>query len=612
MAKISTALSMLVLSPWISTAAVPPSLAIAGSDLVIEGDLGHFKPSWQFHDPEPQLMLATLTVISPPAASVPAFQAKWKIPAVDLAGVWTSDIGQSNFDHQGFKVESRAVRNSPLVTLLNPADLNRMTVSLSDTMRPLGLEGGIREEDVSIHMTVKLFAENQPPMKRYQVTFRFDTRPLPFHQVLKDTARWWAAQDVYKPAAIPETARMPIYSTWYSYHQGITPDAIVEKCRLGGQIGLETVIVDDGWQTLDSSRGYAFSGDWKPERIPEMKGFVARIHASNQKFILWYSVPMAVEQSAASKRFAGKTLGFSKALKAHVLAPRYPEVREYLLEIYEHAVNEWGVNGLKLDFIDLFAPNQASALTAEEGREFASVDEAVDRLFTDIMLRSRAIKPEIAIEFRQPYNGTLMRKYENMLRAVDCPNAGPVNRKEVVDLRLLADHTAVHSAMIIWHPMEPVESAALQIINVLFSVPQISVRLAEVSPEHRRMIGFWKSYWKQNRRVLLNADFQPISPAQNDPMVIARNQEKMNPATYQDIVVTPGPQAPPQIDVVNAKPAPSTVLRLDENYGRATIGIFDCRGTRVSEDKQTLGMGVHAWQVPPSGMLVTRREMQDQ
>ena len=588
-------------------AAVSPSLAIAGSDLVIDGDLGPFQPTWNVTNPEPDLMLARLTLTAPQAASPPAFSVKWKFPAVDLAGVWTSDIGKSNFDHQAFNIKSRAVLNAPLAMFLGPSDLNRFTVALSDTLRPLEISGGVREEDVCIHASAKLFTGKEPAMKTYQVTFRIDTRPRPFHEVLRDTARWWAAQDGYTPAHVPEASRLPLYSTWYSYHQSISPDEIVEECRLGGEIGLTGVIVDDGWQTLDSSRGYAFAGDWQPERIPGMKGFVDRVHALNQKFILWYSVPMAGEQSAASKRFEGKTLGFSKGLKAHVLDPRYPEVREYLYGIYEHAVRDWGVDGLKLDFIELFGPRPETVLTAENGRDIASVDEAVDRLLTEVMAHLRAIKPEIAIEFRQPYNGPLMRKYGNMLRGVDCPNAGPVNRKEIVDLRLLADHTAVHSDMIIWHGSEPVESAALQVLNVIFSVPQISVRLAEVSPEHRRMIGFWMGYWKDNRGVLLDGDFQPVSPAQNYPMVVARTSEKLIAAVYQDIVVRPGANPPDKIDVVNATPGESVALYFNEEYGPSVTRCHDCRGNLIHEIATTIKAGARSFQVPPSGLLVIAR-----
>ena len=349
------------------------------------------------------------------------------------------------------------------------------------------------------------------------------------------------------------------------------------------------------------------TGDWKPERIPDFKGFVDRVHALNQKFIMWYSVPMAGEHSQAAKTFKGKTLAFSNGFRAYILDPRYPEVREYLIGLYENAVREWGVDGLKLDFIELFAPKPDTVLTAEDGRDFASVDEAVDRLFTDVMTRLRAIKPDIAIEFRQPYNGPLMRKYGNMLRGVDCPNAGPVNRKEIVDLRLLADNTAVHSDMFIWHPDEPVESAALQILNVLFSVPQVSVRLVEVSPEHREMIGFWMRWWRENRGVLLDGEFLPVSPAQNYPMVSARTPEKLISVIYQDIVVTPGAGAPDSIDVVNAKPGKSVVLRLDEAFGPALIRTRDCRGKQVGEETKDLAAGAHAFDVPPSGLLEIRR-----
>jgi alpha-galactosidase len=606
---IAAGLALAAVLPNLARAAAPP-IVIGDNDLAIEGELGPFHASWKIQRPEAHLMLATLTLAAPEPAVPPAIEVKWKFPSVDLAGVWTSDIGKQNFDHQGFGVESRAVLRAPLATFLGPDDGNRLTVSCSDTLRPIKIGGGVKEEDVNMHVSVKLFAGKQPPMKEYHITFRIDSRPQPFYQVLRDTALWWAAQDGYTPAPVPEAARVPLYSTWYSYHQSITADAIVEECRLGREIGLEGVIVDDGWQTLDSSRGYAYTGDWKPERIPDFKGFVDRVHALNQKFILWYSVPLAGEHSEAAKRFKGKTLGFSAGLHAHILDPRYPEVREYLIGLYEAAVRDWGVDGLKLDFIELFAPQGNTVLTAEDGRDYASVDEAVDRFFSDIMKRLRAIKPDIAIEFRQPYNGPLMRKYGNMLRGVDCPNAGPVNRKEIVDLRLLADHTAVHSDMIVWHSTEPVESAALQILNVLFSVPQLSVKLAEASPEHRRMIGFWMRYWKDNRGVLLDGEFRPVSPAQNYPMVLARTPEKLVAAIYQDIVVAPGPQAPPRIDVVNAKPGQSVVLRLDQAFGPATVRIRDCRSTQIGEQKQVLGAGPHAWEVPPAGLLEIQRDPQ--
>lgn len=588
--------------------AAPAPVAFPDDALSIKGDLGSFRAEWRYEHPQAGVTLATLTIASPQPAVPPPLEIAWKFPAVDLAGTWTCDIGKSHLDHQGTNVESRAVLRAPLLMFLGPDDGNRFMVACSDTLRPLKISGGVVEEDLNIHASVKLFAGKQVPLKDYSITFRFDTRTEPYYVVLGDTARWWAAQEGYHPAPVPEVALTPLYSTWYSYHQSLNPDTIVEECRLGGEIGLGGVIVDDGWQTLDSSRGYAFTGDWKPERIPDFKGFVDRIHALKQKFILWYSVPLVGENSLAVKRFEGKLLYYNAGLKAHVLDPRYPDVREYLIGLYEKAVNEWGVDGLKLDFIELFAPKPETVMTAENGRDYASVDEAVDRFFTDVMKRLRAIKPDIAIEFRQPYNGPLMRKYGNMLRGVDCPNAGPVNRKEIVDLRLLADNTAVHSDMIAWHANEPVPSAALQILNVIYSVPQISVRLGEVSPAHRKMIGFWMTYWKENRGVLLDGNFQPVGPAHNFPLLVARTGEKLIATVYQDMMVAVAADAPSRIDVINAKPGTAVVLRFGKDYGPCTVRILDCMGGLVREQKPTITAGVRDWEVPPSGLLEIRRE----
>jgi alpha-galactosidase len=474
-------------------------------------------------------------------------------------------------------------------------------------MNPSFLRGVIREEDAFIYMDVSLFEKKSPPTTRYELTLRFDTRPVMYETAIRDSVRWWASMEDHTPARVPDAARLPLYSTWYSYHQNITADGIVEECRIGGELGLKGVIVDDGWQTLDGNRGYAYTGDWKPERIPDMKGLVDRVHALGQKFILWYSVPMAGEKSAMIADFRDKTLYFHEGFGAYVLDPRYPEVREYLIGVYEAAVRDWGIDGLKLDFIGMFSEKGADDLTAEDGRDYASVDQGVDRLMSDVMARLRALNPDIAIEFRQPYNGPLMRKYGNMFRAVDCANVAIYNRRLIVDLRLIADTTAVHSDMIMWHPDESVESAALQLLNVLFSVPQISVRLAEISPDHREMLNFWIGYWTENRGVLLDGDFRAVGPALNYPMVMGCQNGKLIAAIYQDMFVPSGTDPLNRIDIVNGKSTPGAVLRLEQSFGKSEITVYDMLGEVISRKVQDMEIGAYAFDVPPSGLVQIKR-----
>ena len=225
----------------------------------------------------------------------------------------------------------------------------------------------------------------------------------------------------YKPAYVPDDAKLPMYSTWYSFHQNLEVKEVIKECRLGKEIGLEAVIVDDGWQTMDNKRGYAYTGDWRPDRVGDMKAFVDSVHAVGMKFLLWYSLPFIGEKAKLYDQFVGKYLHHWESQGTWVLDPRYPEVREHIINTYEAALIDWGLDGFKLDFLGWFYADEKTDLTARNGRDFASVNEATDKLMTDIMERLRKLKPDIMIEFRQPYIGPLMRKYGNMFRAADCP-----------------------------------------------------------------------------------------------------------------------------------------------------------------------------------------------
>ena len=61
----------------------------------------------------------------------------------------------------------------------------------------------------------------------------------------------------------------------------------------------------------------------------------------------------------------------------------------------------------------------------------------------------------------------ITRLIGNIFRAADCPADHVRNRLSVVDVRLLCGETACHGDMLMWHPSEPVEAAALQVDRAL-------------------------------------------------------------------------------------------------------------------------------------------------
>ncbi|QJD86820.1 glycoside hydrolase family 36 protein [Cohnella herbarum] len=564
----------------------------------------------------------TIKLSFPEAAVPPVIRLKWSHPIRDIQHFWHPGSGRNrglSADWAtGFK--TRATYNAPVGCLFNNTGRNRLTFAFSDALNPLILKAGVNEETAVFHCEVTLFGEQAAPIDNYEAVLTVDTRDIPYYEALGAVERWWSEMPGYKPASVPEVARVPMYSTWYSFHQRLNPDEIEEQCRLALALGCGAVIVDDGWQTSDNNRGYAYCGDWKvsEDKIPAMKAHVARVHELGMSYLLWYSVPFVGKESRAWRALQDKMLYVNEELGAGIVDPRYPQVREYLIRTYENAVTEWDLDGLKLDFVDTFRLPERSGNAGGAGSEggsgagsgaeahpemdYVSVPEAVDRLLSDIMLRLQAVKPDIMIEFRQSYTGPLMRKYGNIFRATDCPSDSLTNRVRTLDLRLVSGDTAIHSDMVMWHPEEPVESAALQIVNVLFSVPQISVMIDRLPAEHREMLAFWLRFWQEHREVLLDGKLEPAHPEMLYPLVKASSDKYVLYASYSREVVSLEAGRRSTI-LVNGTLYDRIAIEVRTDMGKSRLRIRNCKGELIDERTLELGEGLHSIAVPPAGLV---------
>jgi len=539
--------------------------------------------------------------ISPQELSV-----KWSTPSSNVAGYWSTHASFDKTitpDWGPAKVQSMLARESPVISLFGHNDMNRQTFAVSEVLNTVVTSTAVKEENGMIYNEFKLFTEKHRRLTYYQIELRLDTRTVPYAEALQEVADWWANFELYKPATVPEAARLPVYSSWYSYHQNVSMDALLKECQVAKEIGFETIIVDDGWQTLDSNRGYAYTGDWKPDRIPEMKAFVQAVHDLGMKFILWYAVPFVGEKSEAYHQMKGKFLTYWEGQGTYVLDPRFPEVRAFIIGTYVKALKEWDLDGFKLDFLGRFRANENTKLVKEGGRDYASVNEATDRLMTDLMQALKEVKEDVMIEFRQPYTGPAMRKYGNMFRATDCPNVAIMNRIGTTDLRLLSGETVVHSDMLMWHYDEDVEQAALQLLNVLFSVPQISVRLEEIPKDHFEMIRFYTQYWLRNRAIFLDGSFAPSSPQQNYPLIQGSTVDKSITVVFNDLFVPLETDAGVAVDIVNAKASKRIIVDVVGKKRYYQCKIMDCQGKEISEEVIELQEGVRGFDVPASGLI---------
>jgi alpha-galactosidase len=286
-----------------------------------------------------------------------------------------------------------------------------------------------------------------------------------------------------------------------------------------------------------------------------------------------------------------------------VFDPRFPEVRDYLVGIYKQALQDWGIDGFKLDFIDDFRIYPETELEHLDGRDTLSVFEGVHRLINEIHIALQAIKSDVLIEFRQKYIGPALQPLGNMFRAFDCPNDSVMNRVRTTDVKLICGDAAVHSDMLTWHEEEPPEVAALQLTNILFSVPQISVRLSDRDDRTLKMISHWTNYWIINKDVLLDGEFRAHKPISNYPILSASSGHKMIYGLYNDVLL-PLDGSYESIDIINGKLSKEVILRVDnQNKSSFQIQILDCFGSQVQAQQLTPKRNVVDLECPPNGLI---------
>lgn len=529
---------------------------------------------------------------------------KWATPLRDITGFWTTNGNEARFIHAGFKIQANLASQAPVLAMYNDAGQNRLTVALSDAFHKTTLSAAVNEDSAMLSCTANIEISGEERNKPYQLSLLLNDQDERYEDALRKVAVWWGNMPVYHPAVIPFAAKQPLYSTWYSYHQNFTESLLLKECMEAHKLGYSGIIVDDGWQTVNHSGGYAFTGDWKAERITHMADFIKKVHATGMKCLLWYSVPFMGYRAEAYKRFENKFLYKSDRQSAGVLDPRYPDVRKFIVNKYVQALSLWKLDGFKLDFIDSFTNQPGNPPVVSKEADYQSIYDGVDALMVEVKNALTAIKPDILIEFRQSYTGPAMRKYGNMFRAGDCAAAALTNRIRTTDIRLLAEETAIHSDMLTWNYGDKPEVAALQILNVIFAIPQLSVRLTEIPAAHLNMVRFYTQYWLKNKDVLLNGRFRAYGPEMNYPVLSSKMGDKLIAGIYSD-QSQPLLLNMPFVDVINGKTTNGVLLRLD--FARAyKVDVFDCEGKKIRTQRLKVKKGIQKLNIPPSGIACLR------
>ena len=548
--------------------------------------------------------VVTVRLASPTNATPPRFGVFFRVPGAGVQNVWTSNFGMDGCHlwpqlwwSWHAKYRSHLAHDTPIAVGFNSQEIAPVALACSEALNEI--EFGLYADDRTCEIVgrCEFFTRPAVATNAYEVSVMLDCRGRGFADTVRDCTEWIVRKNGFVPAPVPEAAYEPLYSTWYAYLQDVHADELEREARLAAALGMRTMILDDGWQKVDSRTFYSATGDWMPvpSRFPDMKAHVAAVHRAGLKYMLWLAVPHMGNEAKNYPRFRKMLL---KDGDTGILDPRFPEVREYLISTYERVIGEWGFDGVKLDFIDSFTLSGKDPALADDyaGRDYRSLSEAVNRLMKDVLTRLRKINPDVLVEFRQSYMGPAILQYGNMMRCADCPADPCANRKRICDLRLTSGPLAVHSDMLVWSRDETPEGAALPILNALFSTIQYSVILEKAPAAHREVIRRWIALTREHRDALVKGAFRPHHPENGYTWIEGESATERVIAAYSsDVCVRTGAADRPVI-LVNATGATGVLV---EFAAPATVAYRDTLGAPVGA--VAVAKGLYRLPVPSSG-----------
>ena len=330
------------------------------------------------------------------AAADDAFTVTWSEPCNGMMYKWdaTCNLHRSVIVHWDDFFPSMISKNAPISCYFDGNDTNRYCWALSECQKLIMIKNAFDDQKGFLTPSFTVRTAQFTGQFSTSITLHIDKRMISMRDTVAETADWWITNCGITPTYVPEAAKDPLYSFWYSHHQQVSAPCVEEECVRAKNLGFEICIIDDGWYTDESGGTFAFCGDWHPAptKFPDMASHVARVHRIGMKYILWYSVPFMGYRSANYDRFRNMFLRDLPQLQVSLLDPRYKEVRDYLVDTYCSSLREWDLDGFKLDFVDEWkdAPDNAPY---NENMDIPALQDAVDVCMSEITRRLTMINP---------------------------------------------------------------------------------------------------------------------------------------------------------------------------------------------------------------------------
>lgn len=453
--------------------------------------VGLFYQSEQYDSLEHNGNYSRLAVKVPGHSGI--MQMRFSVPILDMHGYWVPE-SRTPSTKIVWVIESKSAgqRAFPFIAFFNSRQINRLSAGLTNLTDDAGILAKMNQEKCTYDITIEVALGSGS--KDFELVI--DQRP----QVWTDSLADWRKALALPLPEFPEGAWEPVFCTWYAVHAAVTQDWVEKNAEVASRLGFRTLIIDDGWcfdvmkrvspETI--STWYEMIGDWNlsEKKFPDFENHRKRVQAMGMKYLLWVAPFLIGAKSELYKQLAD------------IVKPEYhegcytfdssrKEAAKLLLGKMKHVIQAYGLDGLKVDFLDYIFPNM------EEPR-----GEDTTHFIQELAETIREVKKDALIEFRQAYATPGMLAYGTQFRAGDVPFDFIDNFHRLTQIRIsVGDGVPVHADPAYWHPQESPVNISRHMIASLAGVPMLSMDLLAISETEQKIIRHWLGFYQAHRET---------------------------------------------------------------------------------------------------------------
>lgn len=420
-------------------------------------------------------------------------QMRFSVPILDMHGYWVPE-SRTPSTKIVWVIESKSAgqRAFPFIAFFNSRQINRLSAGLTNLTDDARILAKMNQEKCTYDITIEVALGKDS--QDFELVI--DQRP----QVWTDSLADWRKALALPLPEFPEGAWEPVFCTWYAVHAAVTQDWVEKNAEVASRLGFRTLIIDDGWcfdvmkrvspETI--STWYEMIGDWflSEKKFPDFENHRKRVQAMGMKYLLWVAPFLIGAKSELYKQLAD------------IVKPEYhegcytfdssrKEAAKLLLGKMKHVIQDYGLDGLKVDFLDYIFPNM------EEPR-----GEDTTHFIQELARTIREVKKDALIEFRQAYATPGMLAYGTQFRAGDVPFDFIDNFHRLAQIRIsVGDGVPVHADPAYWHPQESPENISRHMIASLAGVPMLSMDLLAISETEQKIIRHWLGFYQAHRET---------------------------------------------------------------------------------------------------------------